>query len=325
MGIFNLLTAAGQFAGWKKFASSQVGFLVGLIDRQTIWRLFKYGGVLSIWTVANLFISGLDMVIVGHYDYKDTGYYGIATGVTNFMLLVVGSAFGSLLPAVSSLQATRTPSEIGDIVTKTTRYCALLVCLIGLPLFFGGYPVLKLWVGQQYATRSVLFLEVLVLGNAIRQFGYPYALIVVATGKQHLATMSGVVEAVVNLGVSIYLVQRIGAVGVAIGTLVGAFISLGVHITVSMTLTRSTIAISRRAFVFDGIIRPLSCVIPSLFLLPFWRRMDMVPANPLGGVFWALTTIGIVWFIGITWNEREQLKLAICRIVGWDQVSAESR
>jgi O-antigen/teichoic acid export membrane protein len=55
-------------------------------------------------------------------------------------------------------------------------------------------------------------------------------MVAVATGKQHLATIAGVTEAIVNLSVSIYLVQRIGAVGVAIGTLVGAFVCLGLHL-----------------------------------------------------------------------------------------------
>jgi O-antigen/teichoic acid export membrane protein len=320
MGIFNLLGAAGQFVGWKKYAKAAVGFSLRLVSRDSVLALAKYGSVLSIWTVATLFISGLDMVIVGHYDYKNTGYYGLATSVTNFMLLLIGSLFGPLLPAVSSVQAGRTPSQIGDIVVTTTRYCALLICLIGLPLLLFAYPVLKLWVGDSYAMHTVLFLEILILGNAIRQLGYPYALVVVATGKQHLATMSGVIEAAVNVCVSIYLVERIGAVGVALGTLVGAFVSVGVHLTVSMMLTRSTILLSRRVLLLQGLMRPLACVIPSLLLLPFWRRSSMLPANPSAIALWALTTLGIAWFVGLTWSERLQLRNTAFRLIHWDQV-----
>jgi O-antigen/teichoic acid export membrane protein len=58
--------------------------------------------------------------------------------------------------------------------------------------------VLKLWVGHDYVTRSALFLQILVLGNAIRQLGYPYATVAVATGKQQLATIVGFAEAIVN-------------------------------------------------------------------------------------------------------------------------------
>jgi O-antigen/teichoic acid export membrane protein len=315
LAAFTLATAGGQFFGWRRYVKEQVEFSFELIDRHSAWQLTKYCSVLSIWTVAVLFISGLDMVIVGHYDYKNTGYYGIAGSITNFMLLVIASVFGPLLPAVSSLQSGRTSEQIGDIVIKATRYCALLICMIGLPVLFGAYPLLSLWVGHDYAIHSALFLEVLVLGNAIRQLGCPYALVVVATGKQHLATISGVVEAMVNICLSIYLVQRIGAVGVAIGTLAGAFVGVGVHFLISMKLTRSTALIPLRRLMMEGVLRPLSCVIPSILLLPFWRRLTMLPLSPILIVIWTLATLGTAWVVGLTSAERHSLKGTALRLL----------
>jgi len=311
LAIFNVATALSQFVGWKKYARERVSCSWRLVGREVAVKLARYGSVLSIWTVAMLFITGLDMIIVGHYDFKDAGYYGIAGAVANFMVLVISSLFGPLLPAISSLQSGRTSSQIGDLTIKATRYCTLLVCLVGSPLVFGAYPLLKLWVGHDYAMHSVVFLQILVLGNAIRQLGYPYALAVVATGKQHLATVAGVTEAFVNLSVSIYLVQKIGALGVAIGTLVGAFFSLGAHFAVSMALTRSTITMSRRHFASDGLLRPLSCVLPALLLLPIWRRTDMLPYGPPWTAAWSLGTLGIAWLIGLTPAERQGVKKAL--------------
>ena len=322
MAAFNVATAVGQFFGWRKYAKDSVGFSWTLVDREVALRLIRYGSVLSIWTVATLFISGLDMVIVGHYSYKDTGYYGIASAVTNFMVLVIGSLFGPLLPAVSSLQSGRTSSQMGELTINTTRYCALLLCLVGLPLVLGAYPLLKLWVGHDYAIRSALFLQILVLGNAIRQLGYPYSLVVVATGKQHLATIAGVTEAIVNTSVSIYLVQRIGAVGVAIGTLVGAFVSLGLHLLVSMRFTRSAITMSRRLFVLEGLLRPSLCALPSILLIPAWKASTMLPVSPFWLAMWALATLGIAWFIGITKGERSSLRKILLRRSNWRYASS---
>jgi O-antigen/teichoic acid export membrane protein len=61
--------------------------------------------------------------------------------------------------------------------------------------------------------------KVLVLGNVVLQFAFPYILVVLAIGKQHLATIAAISEASVNIVISIWLVQKIGAIGVAIGTL----------------------------------------------------------------------------------------------------------
>ena len=212
--------------GWRGYAREHVGFTFLLYKAKSALRLAKYGSVLSLWTVAMLLISGLDTVIVGHYNYQNTGFYAIASSATNVMLAVVSSIFGPMLPALSSMQAGTTPTRMGEVCIKTTRYCTLLLCLLGLPLFFGAYPLLSIWVGRPYAARSAVYLQVLVIGNCIRQLAYPYVIGVVATGKQHLATISAIAEALVNIGLSIWLVQKFGAIGVAIGTLVGAVVSL---------------------------------------------------------------------------------------------------
>ena len=315
MAAFNVAAAASQFYGWRRFVQPRVAFSFLSFDRGSAVQLAKYGGALSIWTLSMFLISGLDIVIVGHFDYPNTGFYGVATSVTNFMLLIVGSIFGPILPAVSSIQAGSNPSNIGELVIRVTRYCTLLLCLLGLPLLVGAYPLLSLWVGHQYAVRSAFYLEMLVLGNVVRQLTYPYVLVVVATGRQHLATLSAIAEAMVNVLVSVLLVTRIGAVGVAIGTLVGAFVSLSMHVAVSMRFTQATIRIRRSRYVFRGLLRPLLCLAPSLVLYPFWRRSEMLPANPVWLGLWGAATIAIALRAVLTAEERQELLQTLSRLL----------
>lgn len=317
MAGFNIVTAVMQFFGWRRYVRERVDFSPTFFDRATAVRLIKYAGILSLWTLSGLLVSGLDILIVGHYDYKNTGFYAIASSVTNFMLTIIGSVFGPLLPAVSSLQAGSTASHIGDLLARVTRYCTLLLCLLGLPIFFGGYPLLSLWVGHNYAARSALYLEVLVVGNVLRQLTYPYALVVVATGRQHLATIAAIAEAVVNVVVSIVLVQKIGAVGVAIGTLVGSLVILGMHFAVSMHFTQSTIFIKRSRFALQALLRPLLCLTPSLLLCPFWRRQEMIPANPAVLATGTILTLAIAWRIGLTPEDRQGLINGAARLLYW--------
>ena len=304
MGAFNMAASLVQFLGWRRYVKERVDFSLAFYDRQTAVRLMKYGAVLSLWSLAGLLISGLDIVIVGHYDYKNTGFYAVASSVTNFMLLIIGSTFGPLLPAVSSLQAGATPKHIGEVLTRVSRYCTLLLCLIGAPLLVGAYPLLSLWVGHKYAMQSTMYVEILVVGNIFRQLMYPYALMVVATGKQHLATIAALSEALVNIGVSIFLVKQIGALGVAIGTLVGAFVSLALHLSVSMYFTQSTIRLGRRRYVWRALFLPLLSMTPTLLLYPFLKRFSMLPANPGLLALWLLLTLVIAWRIGLTAEDR---------------------
>jgi O-antigen/teichoic acid export membrane protein len=322
MGGFNVVTAIGQFIGWKKYASDRMDFGWRMADRGTASRLAKYGGVLSIWLIAGLLISGLDILIVGHYDFKNAGYYGIAASVTNFVLLIIGGVFGPMVPALSALQAGEKHSKVGELTLRSTRYCALLLSLLGLPLTFGAYPLIKLWVGREYAIHSAIFLQMLILGNAIRQLGLPYSLAVVATGKQHLATISGVAEALTNICVSLFLVQRVGAIGVAIGTVVGAFVSVALHLGLSMKYTQSAITMSRRSFILKGLARPLLCTLPSLLAIPLWNRSAALP----WGVPWLIvlcgTTLFIAWQVGLTPEDRARVKAMFSRLTREGYASA---
>ena len=317
MAAFNVGAAATQFYGWQRLVKSRVGFSFFFFHRETAVRLAKYGSVMSIWTLAMFFISGLDTVIVGHYQYAETGFYAVASGAANFMLALVSSVFGPLIPAVSSMQSSTTPNRIGDLCIRTTRYSTLLLCLLGLPLVFGAYPLLSLWVGRKYAAQSALYLEVLVLGNVVRHLALPYILCVVATGKQHLATIAGISEAAVNIVVSLWLVQRIGAVGVAAGTLAGAFVSFGLHLLVSMPRTQTTIRFNRWRLIVQGLLRPLLAISPLCLLLPFWKKLSMVPAPPAVLVIWVALTGYISWQIAITEDDRGAAITAVRRLLYW--------
>jgi O-antigen/teichoic acid export membrane protein len=317
MAAFNIASAMAQYVGWRRYVRDRIQFSFLKFHRKAAVRLARYGSVLSLWTLAMLLISGLDTVIVGHFDYQNTGFYSIASNATNVMVALVSSLFGPLLPALSSMQTAATPVRMGEIVIKTTRYCAVLLCLLGLPLLVGAYPLLSMWVGRNYAARSAFYLGVLVIGNVIRQLGFPYVIAVVATGKQHLATLSAIAEATVNIILSIWLVQKFGAIGVAIGTLVGAFVSLGTHLAVSMHYTRDTILIPRLQFVLSGLLRPLTCIAPTVLLYPFWKSLSFMPAPPGLLVAWVILTLGIAWGIVLTSEDKREFDDSVRRLLYW--------
>jgi O-antigen/teichoic acid export membrane protein len=253
-----------------------------------------------------LCVTGLDVTIVGHYDYIQTAYYSIATLPTNFVLLIVASILNPLMPASSALSTQRSPAEMGDILARITRYGTMILLLTGLPLIVCGFPILRLWVGEAYALHTVQYLRILVLANVIRSLCQPYATMVSATGRQRAATAAAVCEAVVNLGSSIYLASRYGAIGVALGTLLGSFVSIALHFAITMHYTHSTLAISRSRLLVKGLVRPAVITLPSLALIPLWWSSSVAIGLPLATV-WGLSTLLIAWFGSLDREERLRL------------------
>lgn len=315
MAACNVCTALLQFAGWKRYASSRIGFNLFGFDRRTSTRLLEYCGILTIWTIGNLFISGLDTTIVGHFDYKNTGYYAVAASATNFLLLLVSNLLGPLLPAISSLQVHRNAGEFGTLLVRATRLSTTLLCMLGIPLLFLGFPLLRIWVGSHYASHALVYLEVLVVANVVRQLAYPYALMVVGLGQQRYATVSPALEAIVNLTSSILLARRYGAIGVAAGTLIGAFAGVAAHLLISMPRTRAAISVVRTDLIREGVMRPLLSFLPLLLCLPFWRRFSFLPLPVPALALWAIATASILWWVGLAANDRRQMTRMVRRAV----------
>jgi O-antigen/teichoic acid export membrane protein len=304
--LINIITALLQIVAWRRLAS-HIRVSLALADYRVVKQMLRYCFLLAIWTVGMVCVSGLDVTIVGHYAYSEAAFYSVATLPITFLLAIISSMLGPMMPASSALSTQRSASEMGDILGRTTRYSTVLLLLTGLPLIVCGLPILRLWVGPVYALHSLDYLRILVLANIIRSLCAPYATMIAATGRQGAATATAIAEAVVNLGCSVYLASRFGAIGVAFGTLLGSFVSVTLHFAVSMHYTRSTLAISRTRLFLTGLSRPAIAAIPSLLLLPFWWSCSWRNSGvPLAAV-WGISTILFAWFGSLNREERNQL------------------
>jgi O-antigen/teichoic acid export membrane protein len=257
-----------------------------------------------------LLISGLDTAVVAHFDFKATGYYAVAASPTNFIILLMGAIFGPLLPAVSGLAAIGDHAGIASLTLRTTRICALLLLLLGLPLLLYGYPILSLWVGADYARHSAALLEILVVASLIRLCVLPYSVILIGNGLQRYGFLGALTEAFINLSVSIVLGSRYGAIGVAIGTLAGGVVGIALHIFYSMRCTFAAIPVSRREFLLQGLARPLVCAVPLIGYLLFCRGNPAAYGFTPPALIILLSTMTI-WNIGLTDLDRKQFGSAI--------------
>ena len=306
VAIVNVVTGVLQVLIWRQKAS-HVRISPRLVQPVILKSVARFCSLQSIWTAAMLCVVGLDITIVGHYDYVQTAYYSIATLPTNFMLMVVASMLGPLMPASSAMSTQRTPVEMGSFLVRTTKYSTLVFVLIGLPLIVFGLPILRLWVGSSYASQAIGYLRILVFANIIRNLCAPYATMIVATNKQGAAVVTAVSEALVNLGSSLYLASRYGAIGVAIGTLAGSFVSIGLHFFITMHYTRRTLAISRSRLFVEGILKPLVVAIPSLALFPLWFHSDRITTSIGFFAIWIASTLFLGSYVGLNRQERTEL------------------
>jgi O-antigen/teichoic acid export membrane protein len=302
----NVVTGLLQALAWRTKAA-HIRISAGLVENSIARKIARYCSMQFIGTLGLLCVAGLDVTIVGHYDYVQTAYYSIATLPTSFALSIIGSMMGPLMPASSAMSTQRSASEMGDFLVRITRYTTVLLLLTGLPLMVCGFPILRLWVGPVYALHTLKYLRILVFANVIRNLCAPYATMICATGRQGAATATALSEGLVNLSSSIYLASRFGAIGVALGTVLGSFVSVSLHFAITMHFTRQTLSISRSQLFLKGLLQPAVVAIPSLVLLPLWWSPTRLTLGPRLVVVWGLTTLVLAWFGALSSKERNDL------------------
>ena len=306
VAILNVLTALIQVGCWR-FMLPQIQVRLSLVVYPIVKQMVVYCAVLGIWSSGMLIITGLDTTVVGHFDFTATAFYAIAATPVTFLGMLQHAALNPLMPAVSALSVTRTPDHLGRLLTRTTRYITLILEVSGLPLILFGTLVLTVWVGPTYAKHSLVLMRMLLLASIVRNICAPYATMVVATGRQKAATLSGVCEAVVNLASSLVLGKFYGAIGVAAGTLIGAVVGVLVHFLVSMPRTQDSIEVAPGRLFNIALIPACVAAIPTAILLFFFWRPVLVPYTLAIILVWALATAGLAWRPGLTASEHTQI------------------
>jgi hypothetical protein len=187
----------------------------------------------SMWSVAGLLANGLDIAVVGALDYSKVGAYGAALSVATILGGVFTAVIGAFLPdsAGSSQEVRRI------MLSASIRFAGIYAWLsLGLTCAFGE-SVLTVLFGKSLAVTAYPLLVVLVLARAISQLIWPYVVGVLAAGAHRRVRATPIAEGALNFGVSVGLAISVGAVGVAIGSVIASTGAVLMHLFINVPRT----------------------------------------------------------------------------------------
>jgi O-antigen/teichoic acid export membrane protein len=124
-----------------------------------------------------------------------------------------------LLPVASALDATQAQTQLRSLYILGTRLALAIFLPLACVLVVLAQPLLALWVGSQYAGSTTLVL-ILTLARLLATSQWPALAVLTGTARHRPLAVFAILSGVGNLLLSILLVQRLGLIGVALGTLI---------------------------------------------------------------------------------------------------------
>jgi O-antigen/teichoic acid export membrane protein len=187
------------------------------LDAAILRRLIRFGGWLTVSSLAGPILVHLEKVILAHQiSTAAVAYYTVPYKLTS-SFWVIPSAFGvALFPVFSSLHGSNLYSTIVDLNLRVTRVVTLL--LLPLVIFFAvfGRDFVQFWMGPDFAARSTGALQILAIAMLVNAIAWSPSFMLLASGRPDLAAKFHVAELVVHLPLTLVFVRLWGVTGAAL-------------------------------------------------------------------------------------------------------------
>ena len=207
---------------------------------------------LTVWNFSMVLVAGLDLLIIGRWDYNATPYYAVSAALVSMVAGLLTSLTVALVPAAASLTKVQIAEHVLSLLERASFYILCISTAATLILFYFGHFILCLWLGAEYAEKSTTLLAVLAVGIYMRMLMLPYTTIAIALGFQNRILAAPLVEGFASVIFSLIFVPSYGAVAVAFAkpiSATSAILLLGIQHPLREVMPRlSRTMLLRRSF-----------------------------------------------------------------------------
>jgi O-antigen/teichoic acid export membrane protein len=151
--------------------------------------------------------------------------YSVARRVSELPELLTYQFAKVLMPLASELHADGDRALLRAVFVGATRVTLAIFLAVGAGMVIFAEPLLVAWVGERYAQDADV---VVVLAGALfcEVAMWPAIYMLQGMDRHRPLVVFAVLSALLNLGLSIWLVQSLGVAGVAYGTLIASGLQL---------------------------------------------------------------------------------------------------
>lgn len=250
----------------------------GRPDTQILRMIWSYSFTTFIYIIAVQIITNTDNLVVGAFlSVGAVTFYAIGSSLIGYAYQVSSALSATFTPMASGFEASGRFEQLRTMLIRGTQATLGLALPICVALIFRGGTFIDLWMGPQYGVVSETVLRILMISMYLGIANGTAASIMMAIEKHKPAAQMAMVEAGLNLGLSIVLVKTIGIYGVAWGTSISMVI---VHLVFWPRYVKKILQVPPMTFIWQGWGKITVCVIPfaavSAWADHFWHPVHLI-------------------------------------------------
>jgi len=170
-------------------------------------------------TSGTLFVaSNVDMVLISKFfDLKEVAYYSVSSKIASVLILGMTAVSVVLAPKLSNLYSNNDYDGVSRLLKIATVISILFSVIVYAVLLLYIDSIFGLFGGGFIGNYS--FFYILSFANIVNASAGPIFVVLNMTGHQSSVFKIQAITSIVNIPVSIFLLNQFGSIGVAYGTL----------------------------------------------------------------------------------------------------------
>jgi len=294
-------------------AYPELDLSIQLPEKRVLRDLWGYSIALFAIAISGRIIYYTDnLVIAAFLPISAVTFYAIGGNLVEYLREILSSLAVTFLPAASNLDAPEHRQQLQRLTIQGTRAVLLVALPIETALYMRGPTFIRLWMGPEYGEPSGHVLRVLLLAWFFIAANFCNGNIAYGLAKHGRVAIWTGFEAVANLALSIFLVRRIGSIGVAWGTVFPSVIINGIlwpRYISSLTELRTG------TYIWQSWIKPALAVIP--FAAACYFAEIYWPARNLAEFFFQIVVLLPLMLLGIVVSFRDEAMVQLKRGTHW--------
>jgi len=217
MALTTILSAASvlvfRYFDRKLVSGLKVAFK---FDKDVVHKLFVFGGFATIGTIGGTILFQLDKVLIGaRLGAQPVAFYVVPGNIATKINAAVATITAVIFPLSAELLAREEHTKLQALYTRSTRIVLTFLVIFVTPMIVLSHAFLLQWLGADYAAKSTLIMQLLLVTYSILGLSNIATHLTVGVNKPQVAALVGIFLGGLNIALLYILMPRYGIIGAA--------------------------------------------------------------------------------------------------------------